>query len=179
VLALALGGRSARADVAAAYIEGHGGITSKDNNDNRAGTSASSTAPGLGFQVGARLLIFEGYYDRTAFGQGASVSRGIVGLRAGIGGGDLRLILRGGGGVLFEEGGALTGARLGLGSRQGVVARAGVEIEKRLVPKKFLAGLGLDGEVFSLQNSGTSNIADRTQGFDLFGSLHIKFELGI
>jgi hypothetical protein len=173
------GGRRAHADIVAAYVQGHGGLSSTDA-ENRSSMPSNGLAPGLGFQVGARLLIFEGYFDRTAFGQGAAVSRAILGLRAGIGAGGVRLILRGGGGVLAEEGGALTGTQLGLGDRRGVVARAGIEVEKRLVPRKFLAGLGIDGEVFSLQNPGTSPFgSSRTQGTDVFASLHIKFELGL
>jgi hypothetical protein len=173
------GERRAHADILAAYVQGHGGVSSTDA-ENRSSMASNGLAPGLGFQVGARLFIFEGYFDRTAFGQGAAVSRGILGLRAGLGAAGLRFILRAGGGVLQEEGGALTGVQLGLGDRRGVVARAGIEVEKRLVPKKFLAGLGIDGEAFSLHNPGASPFgSSRTQGTDVFASLHIKFELGL
>jgi hypothetical protein len=172
--------RPAHADVVAAYIEGHGGLSSTEGAANRAATSNGGLAPGLGFQVGARVLIFDGYFDRTAFGSGASVSRGILGLRAGLGTGDLKLVLRGGGGVLFEEGGALAGSQPVIGSRSGVVARAGLAVEKRLTPGQLLMGFGLDGEVFSLENSATSGaLAERTQGSDIFLSLQLKFELGI
>src|ERR1043165_4233706 len=112
----------ARADIVAAYVEGHGGIGNNDTSG-RASTSSSSGSPAaaLGFQLGARLLIFEGYYDRTAFGSGASVSRGILGLRAGLGSKDVRLVLRTGGGVITEEGGALTGMSLTVPQRSGLV----------------------------------------------------------
>ena len=182
---LTLRSPAARADIVAAYLEGHGGVSSVDN-PATAASSGSQIAPGLGFQVGARLLFLEGYFDRTAFGQGASVSRGILGLRAGLGAGDLRLVLRGGGGIITDEGGALTGIQPGLAGRRGVVARGGVALEKRLAPGKLLAGLSLDGEAFSLQDSGAattrfgaSTIVNRTQGTDIFLSLEVKFELGI
>jgi hypothetical protein len=111
------------------------------------------------------------------------VSRGILGLRGGFGTDDLRLVLRGGGGVIDEQGGALSGGRttLGVAERSGLVARAGVALEKRLAPGKLLGGLALDGEVFSLAGTSpaTSGLADRTQGSDIFLSLDLKFELGI
>ena len=185
--AVGLWSAPARADIAAAYVEGHGGL---GNNGSDASTraltanSSSGVAPALGFQLGARLLIFEGYFDRTAFGSGASVSRGVLGLRAGFGGDTTRLVLRAGGGVITEEGGALTGMSLGVPERQGVVARAGVALEQRLSPgpAKLLGGAALDGEVFSLASASPappSGFNGRTQGSDAFLSLYLKFELGI
>jgi hypothetical protein len=176
----------ARADIAAAYLEGHGGLGNNGSDaSSRASTAANSTsgvAPALGFQLGARVLIFEGYFDRTGFGSGASVSRGILGLRAGFGG-DTRLVLRAGGGVITEEGGALTGMSLGVPQREGVVGRAGVAVETRLSPgpAKLLGGAALDGEVFSLASASPApnGFTGRTQGSDAFLSLYLKFELGI
>ncbi len=70
----------AHADVAAVYAEGHGGLESGG------ATPPNGASPGgVGFRVGARLLIFEGYYDYTDFGGSAAVSRGILGLRGGFG----------------------------------------------------------------------------------------------
>jgi hypothetical protein len=176
----ALEAREARGEVAAAYLEGHGGLSSVEGDAHTATAGATSAvAPGLGFQVGARLLLFEGYFDLTSFGDGASVSRGILGLRGGLDVGGLRLVLRGGGGVLDEQGGALTGRGAGALDRHGVVARAGLAVEKRLAPRVFIAGVGLDGEVFSLEAPGGVPNAGRTTGADLFASLRILFELGI
>jgi hypothetical protein len=181
--AVALWSAPARADIVAAYVEGHGGLGNNDTTGREtASGSGSGLAPALGFQLGARLLIFEGYFDRTSFGSGASVSRGILGLRAGLGSQDLRLVLRAGGGVITEEGGALTGMSLGAPERQGVVARAGVAVEKSLAPGKLWGGAGLDGEVFSLASATaipSSGYAGRTQGSDAFLSIYLKFELGI
>ena len=180
---LLLAAPPARADVVAAYVEGHGGLSSLEGSGpGRATTSSqgSGVAPGLGFQVGARVLIFEGYFDRTSFGSGAAASRGILGLRGALGAGDLKLVLRVGGGVLWEEGGALDGTQTIVGDRSGAVARAGLAIERRLTPGQLTAGLGLDGEVFSLAGStAASSLAQRTQGSDIFLSLRFKFELGI
>jgi hypothetical protein len=182
--AVALWAAPARADIVAAYVEGHGGLGNNGNDaTTRASSSSSSVSPALGFQLGARLLIFEGYFDRTAFGSGASVSRGILGLRAGFGGANTRLVLRAGGGVITEEGGALTGMSLGVPQREGVVGRAGVALETRLTPgpAKLLGGAALDGEVFTLAaaSPAPSGFAGRTQGSDAFLSLYLKFELGI
>jgi hypothetical protein len=173
--------RPARADVVAGFVQGQGGLSSSDatTSSNRALSlsSSSALAPGLGFQVGARLLFVEGYYDRTSFGSGASIQRGIVGVRAKMGMGDLRLVLRAGAGLLTEHGGAISGSAQG-GDRRGAVGRVGVAIEKRLT-RELTAGLGLDGEVFSLETPSTPKVADTTFGGDLFLSLRLRFELGI
>jgi hypothetical protein len=177
--AVALSAAPARADVVAAYVEGHGGVGNNEGGTraSTSGSSSSGLSPAVGFQLGARLLIFEGYYDRTAFGSGASVSRGILGLRVGLGSQDLRLVLHAGGGVVTEEGGALTGMTVGAAERNGVVGRAGVALEKRLMPTLW-GGAALDGEVFSL-SAATSSTGPRTEGQDAFLSLYLKFELGI
>jgi hypothetical protein len=187
-LALTLAGllsarsRSARADVIAGFVQGQGGLSSSDatTSTNRISSLSLSPglAPGLGFQVGARLLFVEGYYDRTSYGSGASTQRGIIGVRWKMGLGDYRLVLRAGGGFLTEHGGAISGSAQG-GDRRGPVARAGVAIEKRLTRGELTAGLGLDGEVFSLATPSTPSVADTTFGGDLFLSLHLRFELGI
>ncbi|HET6151033.1 MAG TPA: hypothetical protein VFH68_26090 [Polyangia bacterium] len=167
----------ARADVVAAYVEGHGGVGNNEGGTRSSSSSSSGLSPAIGFQLGARLLIFEGYYDRTAFGSGASVSRGILGLRGGFGGKDLRLVLHAGAGVITEEGGALTGMTVGAAERNGVVGRAGVALERRLMPVLW-GGAALDGEIFSL-SAATSSTGPRTEGQDAFLSLYLKFELGI
>ena len=172
--------RPARADVIAGFVQGQGGLSSSDATTATNRTSSLSSGgltPGLGFQVGARLLFIEGYYDRTAFGSGASVQRGIVGVRWKMGLGDYRLVLRAGAGLLTEHGGAISGSAQG-GDRRGAVGRAGVAIERRLT-RELTAGLGLDGEVFSLETPSTPKVADTTFGGDLFLSLRLRFELGI
>jgi len=167
----------ARADVVAAYVQGQGGIGSNEGGNRASDSSSSGLSPALGFRLGARVLIFEGYYDRTAFGSGASVSRGILGLRFGLGSGHTRLVLHGGGGVVTEQGGALTGLRLGAIDRNGLVARAGVAVEQRFAPLVW-GGAALDGEVFSLSAVSASS-SPRATGQDVFFSLYLKFELGV
>ncbi|SRR6266540_1432471 len=161
--------RPAHADIAAAWAQGQGGMTN-------APSESGAAMGGLGFQLGARLLLFEGYLDHTAFGEGASVTRGVFGLRGALGGRDTRLVLRGGVGAIQDQSGALTGRDPGLPERRGGVARAGVALETHLAPL-LLAGLGIDGERFVLANPGPD--AGYTQGSDIFGSLHLMFELGI
>lgn len=187
---LGAGGRAARADIAAAYIQGYGGLSSPQSSAAPSGgalgpAASGDTAGGVGVQAGARLLIFEGYGDYTAFGSGQSVLRGIVGLRGAVGLGGFRLVLRGGGGLLDERGGVLTGrAADGTGNeRIGVVARAGVALERQLAPL-LLGGLGVDGEIFNLGSPNgttihTDGTSDRLSGADIFLSLHLKFEIGI
>ena len=127
----------------------------------------------VGYRLGARLLILEGYFDHTGFGEGASASRGIVGLRAGIGPDKLRLVLRAGGGLLQERGGALTGLQLAAPERVGPVARVGAALEGKLATMFYLGG-GIDGEAFRLP-AGAGSVL----GTDVFVNLHIIFELGV
>jgi hypothetical protein len=155
----------ARADIAAVYAQGHGGSSS----------AAGVNESGLGYRFGARLLIFEGYVEHTGFGDGAAVNRGVLGLRAGIGPDRLRLVLRAGGGMLGEQGGALTGMRLLTPERWGPVARAGVALEGKLAPMFYL-GAGIDGEAFRLPAVAG---ADSVVGTDVFLNLHLLFELGV
>jgi hypothetical protein len=175
---LMAGAGPARAEIVAAYMDGYGGLSSHPSGDS-ATSSRSGATPGLGFEIGARVLIFDAYFDRVAFGDGRGTSRGILGLRGGLGLGSLRLVLRGGVGVLLEQGGALTGADAATADRHGLVARAGVAVEKRLDPKVFAIGLALDGEYFILDSLGGAPPGTRNQGSDILGSLRVKFEIGL
>jgi hypothetical protein len=163
--AVLLASAPARADLAAVYAQGHGG------NSSAAGVSES----GLGYRLGARLLIFEGYFEHTGFGEGAGVDRGVLGLRAGIGPDRLRLVLRAGAGMVGETGGALTGMRLVTPERWGPVARAGVALEGKIAPMFYLGG-GVDTEAFRLPAAaGAASVT----GTDVFLNLHLLFELGV
>lgn len=165
--------QAARAAVAAVSAEAHGGVTI-------AGQTGPTDAGvgGIGFQLGARLLIFEAYYDYTNFGGSPAVSRGIGGLRAGFGTGDIRLVLRAGGGIISEHGGALTGNSLDLGTHTGVVGRLGAALETQVAPT-LLLGLGIDGETFILDAPTGPRDSGPYTGSDVFANLHIMFELGI
>jgi len=178
LVALAGAASTARADIVAVYADGHGGVASEGGAANADGSS--STAAGLGYRLGARLLIFEGYYDYTGFGAGTSVKRGIFGLRGGFGSDKLRLVLRAGGGVIQEEGGALTGRALGVADRRGAVGRIGGAIEGHIAPL-LLVGFGIDAETFALPASGGPYglTVGATTGSDVFANLHVMFELGI
>lgn len=163
--------RDARADLAAVWASGHGGFESS-NADAR-----DSSMGGLGFQLGARLFLLESYFDRTGFGDGAAVSRGVIGLRGGIGR-DVRLVLRAGVGVLHEEGGALTGRMSGTPDRTGGVARIGAAVDAKMAPA-LLLGFGVDGERFSLPAAPGTFATSRVTGTDVFASLRLTFELGV
>jgi hypothetical protein len=164
---------AARANTAAVWAEGQGGFDSPS-------LAGNPATPALGLRLGARVLIFEGYVDHAGFGDGAAVTRGIVGLRGGFGSGDTRLVLRAGAGVLDEEGGAVTGHLVGTPDRRGAVGRIGGAVETKL-SSDFLLGLGLDGETFSLPNAGvTATTGSRNViGSDVFANLHLTFELGV
>jgi hypothetical protein len=179
LLALFGAATSARADVAALFADGHGGIASNSGGAEATSGNGNQSTAGLGYGFGARLLIFEGYYDHTGFGGGAGVSRGIVGLRGGFGSDDARLVLRAGGGVIEEQGGALSGRLAGMPERTGGVGRVGAAFEGRVSPL-FLVGIGVDGETFSLPAAtGPFGSASSTVGADIFANLHLLFELGV
>lgn len=175
-LLLFFAARHARADLLAAYVEGYGGISNADMTDGTRGDPSAA----VGAQLGARVLGLELYGDYTSLARGAAVERGILGLRLGFKLTDLmRLEIRGGGGVIAEQGGALSGAASA--DRAGLVARAGINLERRLMPT-FLAGVGLNGEVFTLAPGESAVALQNTswqQGMDVLATLHLKFELGI
>jgi hypothetical protein len=172
--------RPARADLLAAYVQGYGGVSDSDSNVS-GGTSAGRQGA-LGVQAGARVTILELYGDYTRMGEGIAVQRGILGLRVGL---DFtsktRLELRLGGGAIAEEGGALTGPTLAPQRHVGVVGRAGVNLEHKLLDTGMLmAGLGINGETFTMATETTALQTDGwVQGSDIMASLHLKFEIGI
>ena len=176
-LLMMLAARSARADLLAAYAQGYGGVSNSEPN----GGTTSDPSLAIGVQAGARIFGLELYGDYTSLDRNAAIERAILGLRLGF---QLteptRLELRGGGGVIAEQGGALTGP-LGALDRAGFVARVGVNLERKLVPMLFI-GAGVNAEVFTLAPGDTAVAAVNTgwqKGMDVLGSLHLKFEIGI
>jgi hypothetical protein len=171
---------AARADIAALFADGHGGIESGGGGDaNGTNANQSGSNAGLGYRLGARLLIFEGYYDHTGFGGGAGVTRGIVGFRGGFGTNDVRLVLRAGAGVIDEQGGALSERLAGMPDRRGAVGRVGAALEGRIA-RLLLVGFGVDAETFELPAmTGSFGSMPSTVGSDIFANLHLLFELGV
>jgi hypothetical protein len=163
----------AHANTAAVWAEGQGGFDAPS-------LAGNPAVPALGLRLGARVLVFEGYVDHAGFGDGSAVTRGILGLRGGFGSGDTRLVLRAGGGVLDEEGGAVTGHLAGTPERRGAVGRIGGAVETKL-SSDFLLGLGIDGETFSLPAAGlvAAGGSGSVIGSDVFANLHLTFELGV
>ena len=161
--AIGLVAKPADAKIAAVYASGEGGIESTGEAD-----------PGLGFEVGGRVLNFDGYLDYMGFGADQAVSRGIFGLRGGFGTREFRLVLRGGAGAIREEHGALTGPLMGA-SRTGGVARLGAGFEGRLNPVLWL-GFGVDGETYKFVNDVPGA---PSQGSDVLAAMKLMFEIGI
>jgi len=165
VAAAAIGLSATRADakIAAVYASGEGGIESTGQGD-----------PGLGFELGGRLLIFDGYLDYMGFGDDQAVSRAILGLRGGFGTPEFRLVLRGGAGAIHEQNGALTGSLM-RADRTGGVARLGAGIEGRLNPLLWL-GFNVDGETYKFDNDVPGA---PSQGSDVLAAMKLMFEIGI
>lgn len=175
-LAVAAAAPPARAELLAAYVSGFGGFSSPHTDT--ATPPSTSLTPALGLELGARLLALDAYVNYTSFGGGMAVERGILGLRGGIEIKKTRLYLRIGAGGMAEQGGALTGPVLGTDAHVGVVARAGVGLERRLA-KLLLAGIAVDGEAFALGVSNSVEPSGWTTGKDIFASLHLTFEIGL
>jgi len=177
--------RDARADIVAVHLGGYGGLSSHPSGalvtSGTGASDGSSVTPGLGFEAGLRLLLFEAYVDRLAFGDGRGTTRGIVGVRAGFGIAGLRVWARAGLGAVFDQGGTLSGVDAGVAvpDRHGLVARAGLGIERPLNPNVFSIGFGIDGEYFTLDSPAAAMTALHSQGSDILAALRFKFEVGI
>jgi len=156
------------------YAQGHGGVGGEETSEILPGRPEPALGPALGLQGGLRLLVFEGYVDRTAFDQG-HVTRGVLGLRPTVALGGARLVLRAGAGLLSDQGALLIGSEGDAWT--GPCARLGGGAEFDLSPFLRL-GLGLDGEVFALSRSSAPS-SDEIVGSDVFGSLYLAFEFGI
>jgi hypothetical protein len=156
----------AEAKLAAIYGSGQAGLQTKGD-----------TGTQIGFELGAQMLIFDGYIDYMAFGSGRSVSRAIVGLRGGLGFGMFRLVLRGGVGAIRETSGALT-TTVGAfaASRTGGVVRGGVALEGRIYTGIWL-GVGVDGEAFGFFDDNGRGLA--ATGSNALGVIKLTLELGI
>jgi hypothetical protein len=159
---LMLAAPHAEAKLAAIYGGGFAGFMNENNHD-----------AGLGLTAGARVLIFDGYIDYTSFTANESVSRAILGLRAGIGS-RMRLVLRGGVGTIYEQHGALAGPP-GAPNRAGGVARGGAALEGAIAPMLYL-GFGFDAEHFQFADN---SLGIPTEGNDIFAALRATFEIGI
>jgi hypothetical protein len=159
---VALTAPRADAKLAAVYGSGFAGFMSENTHD-----------AGLGLMAGARIFIFDGYIDYTNFAPHESVSRAILGLRAGFGH-DLRLVFRGGAGTVYEENGALAGFAGGP-SRTGGVVRGGAALEGALGPMLYL-GFGFDAERYRFRDN---DLGIPAEGSDLFAALRATFEVGI
>jgi hypothetical protein len=160
---------AANADVLTVYLQGVAG---------EGGQSAGQLMPGgspalgttLGFQIGARALFGEAYFDRTDYTQSGNVSRAVLGVHDDIGGGRIKLELRAGGGLMTESNGAVDGDASMAGSRTGFVARAGADLEGQIA-SHFSLGAAVDGEYFRLD--------DTHKGTDLLASVHLRLAFGL
>jgi hypothetical protein len=170
---------AARADLAAVYVQGNGGVTSGSVSDRPSGSQSPSHGAAFGVQAGARLLFGEGYLDHTAFTEGGSATRYVLGVRGGAGLFGLGIFARAGVGYLDEDGGALAGGLEPMPERRGVIARAGGGLEKSL-SYGLHAGAAVESEYFRISPRGVAVFGDKaTSGSDLFGYLFLKFQLGI
>lgn len=175
-LLLILAARTAHANLVAAYVAGYGGVSNADVAEGAGGEPSLA----VGARLGARVLGLELYGDYSSLARRAAVERLILGLRLGFRLSDpTRFEVRGGGGAIAEQGGALSDA--GSVDRAGFVARAGVDVERALAPA-LLAGIGVDGEVFTLAPGASAVVGANTtwqQGMDVLANLHLKFEVGL
>jgi hypothetical protein len=169
----------AHADLAAVYLQGNGGLASGRVNQPPEGGASPDYGPAFGAQLGARVLFGEGYIDHTAFSGSRGVTRYVLGVRGGVGLGDIKLFLRGGVGYLSEHGGALAGELMPMRDRRGFIARGGGGVESSLGGGFYLGG-AVEAEYFHVSPHDASMFGDEARsGTDMFGYLYLKLQFGL
>ena len=147
----------ARADLAAIYVQGNGGVTSGTVDELGSGSAA------LGARVGARVLVGELYFDRAGLASAATSTRYVLGVHGGLGLAGISLQGSAGLGYLREDSTAAP-----MTDRDGAVARVGGALETGL-HYGVHAGAALEAESYVAGASGS----------DVFGYLYLKLQLGI
>ena len=166
----------ARAELVGVFFQGHGGVAGGDSSELMPGGAEPGLGSAVGLKLGAHLFMLEGYYDRTAFSSGGTVSRGIVGLRGSADFTRLRLTARAGLGMMWEEDDVLGGMSAS-GERSGGVARAGLALDYRFTRAVYV-GAAFDAEAFAIAPDDAA-MDDYHTGTDVMGTLHLGFELGL
>jgi len=146
----------ARADLAAIYVQGNGGVTSGTVDELGSGSAA------LGARIGARVLVGELYLDRAGLASAATSTRYVLGVHGGLGLAGISLQGSAGLGYLRED------STEPMTDRDGAVARVGGALETGL-HYGVHAGAALEAESFVAGASGS----------DVFGYLYLKLQLGI
>jgi len=148
----------ARADLAAVYVQGSGGVTSGTVDALGDGSAA------LGARVGARVLLGELYLDRVGLASDATTTRYVLGVHGGLGLAGITLHGGAGVGYLSEQ----AGAAAEMTERRGGVARVGGGLETGL-HYGLHAGAALEAESFVIGETGS----------DVIGYLYLKLQLGV
>jgi hypothetical protein len=168
---------TAGADTAGVYLRGHGGYSGGSAGELRPGGEEPSLGPVLGGELGANIMLFNGYVNYDRYLNHGSVIRGVAGLTGGLGFAGFRLTGRVGAGLMLERGDVFGGAA----DHTGVVARAGLAFDRRISSGLWL-GVAIDAEYFALKpsESDATNVESSVHsGADIFASLRLSFELGI
>lgn len=174
VTGLTLLGGTAGADTAGVYLRGHGGYSGGSASELEPGGADPALGPVLGAEVGANIMLFNAYLNYDRYLDHGSVTRGILGLTAGLGFAGWRLSGRIGGGILWERSDRIVGVE----DHSGVVARAGAAFDRRISSGLWL-GVGIEGEYFALRPTPMEVESSVHTGADVFASLRLSFELGL
>jgi len=148
----------ARADLAAVYVQGSGGVTSGTVDELGSGSAA------LGGRIGARVLMGELYLDRVGLASEATTTRYVLGVHGGLGLAGVTLHGGAGLGYLSEQ----AGAAAEMTERRGAVARVGGGLETGL-HYGLHAGAALEAESVVVGDTGS----------DVIGYLYLKLQLGV
>jgi hypothetical protein len=165
---------AAEAQTAGLYLRGHGGFSGGSAGELEPGGDEPSLGPVLGAELGANIMLFNGYINYDRYLDHGSVTRGVLGLQGGLGFSGFRLTGRVGAGILLERGDVFGGEA----DHTGVVARVGAAFDRRISSGLWL-GVAVDAEYFALKPSADEVESSVHSGADIFASLRLSFELGI
>jgi hypothetical protein len=174
VAALTVLHTAAEAQTAGLYLRGHGGYSGGSVGELQPGGDDPALGPVLGAEVGANIMLFNGYLNHDRYLDHGSVTRAVLGLSSGIGFSGWRLTGRVGAGLLLERGDVFGGAA----DHTGVVARIGAAFDRRISSGLWM-GVAIDAEYFALRPSAEEVESSVHSGADIFASLRLSFELGI
>jgi hypothetical protein len=136
---------TAGAQTAGVYLRGHGGVSGGSAGELEPGGEEPALGTVLGAELGANLMLFNGYVNYDRYLQHGAVTRAVLGLTTGVGFSGWRLSGRLGAGLMLERNDVFGGDA----DHTGVVARAGAAFDRWISAGLWL-GVAVDAEYYAL-----------------------------